>query len=185
MDILISSNLERFLFEMTGRDATLINAWMKDLQRKGRFAVGDAVQKVIREILWAGFATEEETKITIKEIYTKNGYTLDTHTAVGMKVYQQYLAETDDKTVTVLDSTASPFKFTASVLQALTGLPSTLEGREDETDEFALLKELSQKIGRPIHPALQDLEQKPILHQHVCIKEEIKKEVCNILELEC
>jgi len=184
MDILISSNLERFLFEMTGRDAGSITSWMKDLQELGRFTVGDSVQKSISEILWAGFSTEEETKATIKETYTENGYTLDTHTAVGMKVYQQYLAETGDETVTVLDATASPFKFTASVLQALTGSPPTCEDREDEADEFSLLKELSREIGLPIHQALQDLEKKPILHERVCAKEEIKEEIMNILRID-
>jgi len=184
MDILISSNLERFLFEMTDRDALSIKTWMKDLQEKGRFSVGENVLKTINEILWAGFATEEETKTTIKEIYSKYGYTLDTHTAVGMKVYQQYLAETGNETVTVLDSTASPFKFTASVLKALTGNETNLEENcveIDDVNEFVLLKELSRKIDLPIHPALQDLEKKPILHQRVCTKEEIKSTVKNIL----
>jgi threonine synthase len=188
MDILISSNLERFLFEMNGRDAVSITTWMKDLQEIGHFAVGETVQKAINEILWAGFATEEQTLATIKEIFTKYGYTLDTHTAVGMKVYEQYVAETGDETVTVLDSTASPFKFTASVLEALTGsqltLRDSLNDRNGTTEEFALLKELSRKIDMPIHPALQDLEKKPILHQRVCPKGKIKQEVCNILKLE-
>ncbi|MGI6587437.1 MAG: threonine synthase [Peptococcia bacterium] len=178
MDILISSNLERFLFEMTGRDSMVITTWMKELQEKGRFAVGESVQKVMSKILWAGFATEEETLDTIKETYTSKGYTLDTHTAVGMKVYQQYLAETGDETVTVLDATASPFKFAASVLQAITGSHLSIEG-----DEFALLRELSQKSSLLVHPALQDLDKKPILHQRVCSKEGIKKEVMDILEI--
>ena len=178
MDILISSNLERFLFEMTGRNDKTIAAWMSELQEKGHFAVGQEVQKAMQEILWAGFATEEETLAALKETYTSKGYTLDPHTAVGMKVYQQYIAETGDETVTVLDATASPFKFTASVLQALTGSQLSSAG-----DEFALLRELSRQSGLPIHPALQDLEQKPILHQRVCNKEEIKKEVKDILNI--
>lgn len=184
MDILISSNLERFLFEMTGRDAASISSWMKDLKEKGRFSIAHTVQKAISEVMWAGFATEEETLFTIKDTFIKSGYTLDTHTAVGMKVYQQYLAVTGDETVTVLDATASPFKFTASVLRALTDAQSTLENQEDEIDEFPLLQVLSWKIDVPIHAALQDLEKKPILHERVCVKEEVKAEVINILRLD-
>ncbi|HHY05733.1 MAG TPA: threonine synthase [Clostridia bacterium] len=178
MDILISSNLERFLYEMTGREGTAIATWMSELQEKGRFVVDKTVQKAMSEILWAGFATEKETLATIKETYLKSSYLLDTHTAVGMKVYQQYVVETGDKTVTVLDSTASPFKFVASVLQAFDGSDASIEG-----DEFALLQELSQKSGWSVHPTLQGLEKKPILHQRICAKERIRNELENILGL--
>jgi threonine synthase len=182
MDILISSNLERFLFEMTGRDGTAITAWMKELQEKGHFDVGQTVQQKMAQILWAGFATEAETLDTIKKTFTSTGYTLDTHTAVGMQVYEQYVAETGDHTVTVLDSTASPFKFTASVLEALkengTETMSNAGG-----NEFALLQELSSVMGVSVHPALKDLEKKPVLHSRVCEKEAIKKELEDILGL--
>lgn len=182
MDILISSNLERFLFEMTGRDGTAITAWMKELQEKGRFEVGQNIQQKMAEILWAGFATEAETIDTIKKTFTSTGYTLDTHTAVGMQVYEQYAAETGDNAVTVLDSTASPFKFTASVLEALNGNKTETMSNAGG-DEFSLLQELSGIMGVPVHPALQDLEKKPVLHSRVCEKEAIKKELENILGL--
>ena len=178
MDILISSNLERFLFEMTDRNGALLSIWMKELQEKGSFTVDKTVQEKMAKILWAGFATEEETLATIKEIFTETGYTLDTHTAVGMNVYQQYCAASGDRTVTILDATASPFKFTASVLEALQG--SRPSG---EKDEFALLRELSKTIGMPVHSALQELEKKPVLHQRVCKTTEIKKELVDILNL--
>jgi threonine synthase len=178
MDILISSNLERFLFEMTGRDGAAITTWMKELNEKGRFEVEPGVLQAMEEILWAGYAGENETHAAIKNTFEKWGYTLDTHTAVGMRVYEKYLAETGDKSVTVLDSTASPFKFCRSVLEALQG-QKAVTGRDD----FELLRKLSETDGVAIHPALKDLETKPVLHGRVCEKEGIKQELQDILGL--
>ncbi len=175
MDILISSNLERFLFEMTERQGALIAKWMNELKETGCFTVEDIVRSKIGEILWAGFATEQETLATIQETYCENGYTLDTHTAVGRKVYEKYLTETGDQTVTVLDATASPFKFPFCVWQALTG------GTQAAEDEFGLLQELSKKSGMSVHPALQQLENKPILHQRVCATTKVQDVVKEIL----
>lgn len=176
MDILISSNLERFLFEMTERQGATIAKWMNELKETGCFTVDDHVRSKISTILWAGFATEQETLAAIRKTYNENGYTLDTHTAVGMKVYEKYQVETGDQTVTVLDATASPFKFPASVWQAIAGASP-----KAEEDEFRLLQELSEKTGIHVHPALQQLASKPVLHHHVCATTNVQDVVKEIL----
>lgn len=178
MDILISSNLERFLYEINGHDGEKIAEWMKQLNTTGKFAIEFEVKEDITEILAADYAEEEETLSTIKEVFEKIGYTLDTHTAVGVKVYNKYVQKTQDQTKTVIDSTASPFKFNSSVLQALQG-HTTLQGKK----EFDVLKELSNISGNPIHPALQDLDKQPIRHTRSCNKKAIRQEIEDILQL--
>lgn len=176
MDILISSNLERFLFEITGHHWEKINQWMGDLKTTGKFIVDQETKDAIDRILTGGFATEEETLATIKKVFENEGYTLDTHTAVAVKVHDQYVQNTGDKTKTVIDSTASPFKFNSSVLEAIEG-KEAVQGK----DEFAVVEELSKLSGMPIHRALKDLDKKPVLHKTVCAKDEIKKAVEDIL----
>ncbi|MDX9871966.1 MAG: threonine synthase [Clostridia bacterium] len=178
MDILISSNLERFLFEMSDHDRIKLNGWMNELATAGSFTVDTEIKEKIDEILAAGYATEEETLSTIKKYYETAGYTLDTHTAVGMKVYEAYVQSTGDQRKTVLDATASPFKFNASVLKALKG-EEAVSGK----DEMVILEELSETTRQPVHPSLRGLDQKPVLHRRVCEKDEIKGAVADILKL--
>lgn len=177
MDILISSNLERFLFEVTGHDATKINQWFKELNEAGSFRIDTETKGKIDEILSAGFATEPETMAAIKTLFTEHRYTLDTHTAVGVKVYRDYLAATGDRTKTVVDATASPFKFNTSVLQAIAG-EAALTG----LDDFAMLEKLSEVAGMEIHPGLRGLDKKPVLHTAVSEKENIRDEIEKILK---
>ena len=177
MDILVSSNLERFLFEKTGRDAAKINRWMADLQAKGCFAVDTGTLKSIENILAAGYATEEETLKAINEVFTGHAYLLDTHTAVGYRVYQKYRQQTGDQTKTVINATANPFKFSRSVLKAIQG-QDFLQG----TDEFSILQALSAASRVAVHPALCDLQVKEVLHHTVCEKEEIGQEIKKILQ---
>ncbi|QNB48125.1 threonine synthase [Thermanaerosceptrum fracticalcis] len=176
MDILISSNLERFLFELTGHDGKKIKTWMDELNKTGRFQVDADTKKAMDEIMAAGFATERETLDTIKEVFAAAGYTLDTHTAVAVKVYEDYRKESGDMHKTVIDATASPFKFNTSVLEAIKGEQTT-----DCKDEFEVLQELSKVSGMPLHPALKDLDKKPVLHKRVCDKGEIKEVIGEIL----
>lgn len=178
MDILISSNLERFIFETTNHNGERVKTWMSDLISEGRFTVEPESMEKINAIIAAGFATEDDTLATIKKYFEETGYTLDTHTAVGMSVYEEYVKRTKDKTKTVLDATASPFKFNSSVLKAIKGA-AAIEGK----DEINILQELSDTIGLPIHPSLRDLDKKPILHKRLCEKDMIQKEVENILGL--
>ena len=165
MDILISSNLERFLFEVTGHDAQKINKWMTDLKTNGKFIIDQETKEAIEETLTGGFATEPETLATIKEVFSTEGYTLDTHTAVAVKVYDEFVQKTSDQTKSIIDSTASPFKFNSSVLEAIKGKEAVL-GK----DEFTIIEELSKVSGVSVHRALKDLDQKP-----VCIKQFVKR----------
>jgi len=178
MDILISSNLERFLFEITGHDGEKVKGWMSDLADEGRFVVEAKSMEKINKIIAAGFATIDETMGTIKKYFDEYGYTFDTHTAVGMKVYEDYVNITGDNTKTVLDATASPFKFNASVQKAIMG-----QGAVEGKDEITILKELSDTVKMPIHPSLRDLNKKPILHSRLCEQDGIKNEVKDILDL--
>ena len=118
MDILISSNLERFLFDITGRDFARIKSWMKDLQQQGRYEVPTITKNKIKEVMWAGYCGEEDTLMSIKDTFEAYDYIMDPHTAVAKNVYDQYLFETGDTTKTIILSTASPFKFNKSVMTA-------------------------------------------------------------------
>ncbi len=177
MDILISSNLERFLFEITDHDTGKITRWMTDLQEKGVFQVDDATRKLMGEVISAGFAREEETMDAIREAFDSHRYIMDPHTAVGYWVYEDYCRKSGDKTVTVLNATANPCKFGSSVLEALRGR-GYLQGK----DEFTILHQLEELDGISLHPGLRDLEQKPVLHRTVCEKKEIRGLVERILE---
>lgn len=140
MDILISSNLERLLYLLTGEDDAQIREWFGALAETGTYEVTDAVKAKLGDLFYGGFCDDAETKATIAEIYQKYGYTCDTHTAVAVKVYEDYRKETGDQTKTLIASTASPFKFSSSVLDALGKKPA---GDVDEYDMVELLHEAS------------------------------------------
>lgn len=179
MDILVSSNLERLLFELAGRDAGQVRDWMDRLKREGRYAIYGEEKRKLNEMYWAQYSTEEETLETIREVYEEYGYLADPHTAVGIDVYEKYVIATGDMTKTVIASTASPFKFNRSVASAVFG-----EDRIAGMDEFELLDVLSRHCGFPVPPALAGLAQKPVLHDTVCKREDMKDQVVQILGLE-
>lgn len=174
MDILISSNLERLLYLMTGRDDAQIREWFGKLASEGCYEVSDAVKAKLSDEFWAGFCDDAQTKETIHDIYTKYSYTCDTHTAVAVKVYNDYKAATGDTTKTVIASTASPYKFSAAVLEALEGKPSDI----DEYDKVDRIAELSDI---PVPAALADLRNKPERFSDVISKEEQKQYVLKAL----
>ncbi|WP_418791945.1 threonine synthase [Phosphitispora sp. TUW77] len=178
MDILISSNLERFLFEMTGHDAGKISEWLGQLNREGQFQADENTRRETERILSAGYASEEETLETIRTVFEKYGYTVDTHTAVGVKVYSDYVRETGDRTVTVLDATANPFKFNRAVLEALKG-EDAIAGK----DEFEILRELEKITGMETHRGLKNLDSRPVKYDRVSDKGDIKKDIEEILGL--
>ena len=173
MDILISSNLERLLYELSGRDPERVNDWMARLRNDGYYYIGSAAHRVLNEHFWGGWSSQEETLKTIECVYNEYGYVCDTHTAVGVDVYDKYVITTGDLTPTVMVSTASPFKFNASVCKALS--------MNDSDDEFELLRKLSEKTGLPVPEGLRNLEDKPVLHGRVCRKEEMKNVVMEAL----
>ncbi len=178
MDILISSNLERFLFEISDHNEAAINYWMRNLQEKGNFKLEKTLKNKMEEIVFAGYASEKETMNTIKKVYNQYQYLIDPHTAVGVKVFNDYKVLVQDNTKTVVDATASPFKFNQSVLTALSG-----ENNVKNMDELVLLQELSKYSGSPIPANLQELTTKKIRHNLVYDKKDIRKSLQDILKI--
>ena len=155
MDILISSNIERLLFLLSGGDDEYIRSLYKDLSETGRFEVSDEIKAKLSEIFYADYCNDEETKAQISNVFEKYSYTMDTHTAVASKVYESYVQATGDTTKTVIASTASPYKFSASVLGAL-GCDA------DGADEFEMVKLLEEKCGVPAPESLASIKNKTV-----------------------
>lgn len=177
MDILISSNLERLLYDLTDCDDLAISKWMKELSETGRYEVSAEVFDKIKDIFWAGCCDDYFTKKCIYKTKEQYGYTADTHTAVALDVYNQYKAKTGDTTKTVIASTASPYKFNASVLSAL-GKESEMQGKDD----FELLELLSEVSGTKIPKNLKALKSKEKIFKDVCEKNEMLSAVNKFLK---
>ncbi len=154
MDILISSNLERLLYLMTDKNDGIINEWFGRLSSEGRYEVTEDVKAKLRDEFWAGCCNDEETKAAIHRVYEKYSYTCDTHTAVAVKVYEEYRNATGDNTKTIIASTASPYKFSAAVLEAL-------EGNSSDMDEYTKVDRIAELSDIPVPEALADLKNKP------------------------
>ncbi len=178
MDILISSNLERLLFEVTGHDAAAVAGWMEKLKTDGSYQVDQATLDKISSLFWADYASDEETQQTIHSTWEKDAYLLDTHTAVACNVYDKYVRATGDKTPTIIVSTASPFKFAKSVAEAILK-PDLLEGQ----DEFAILRTLSEYTGISIPAGVRDLEQREVLHSMTSSVEDMGETVLGFLKV--
>ena len=176
MDILISSNLERLLYIMTGYNDAQIREWFGQLSSTGKYEVSDDIKAKLKEEFSAGFCTDVETKDTIKRIFDKYSYTLDTHSAVAVKVYEDYKAATGDTTKTVIASTASPYKFSASVLEAI-------EGKKSDLDEYDMIDKLHELSGYDIPESLAALRTKPVRFSKVISKDEQKNYVLSELGL--
>lgn len=159
MDILISSNLERLIFELSGRDAASVADRMKSLSENGSYTLNSDVMKEADELFFADYADEDETRETIRKTFEKTGYLTDPHTAVAQCVYEKYKNETGDDTLTVTVSTANPYKFTTDVFKALTGV--------EIGDAFEAAAELSGITKTKIPPQIKDLREKPKLHNSV------------------
>ncbi len=174
MDILISSNLERLLYLMTDRNDEVIRDWFGKLASEGRYEVTDDVKAKLADEFWAGCCNDDETKETINSVYGKYSYTCDTHTAVAVKVYEDYKKATGDTTKTVIASTASPYKFSAAVLEAL-------EGAESDIDEYAKVDRIAVLSKLPVPAALADLKNKPLRFNDVIEKSDQKQYVLRTL----
>lgn len=155
MDILISSNLERLLYHICGENDEMIRDWFGKLSTDGKYEVNDEVKAVLRDEFYAGCCDDEQTKSCIDEIFNQYSYICDTHTAVAVKVYQDYVKATGDKTKTVIASTASPYKFSNSVLDALGAFDPT-------ADEFELVDKLADITKLPVPESLAQLKDKEI-----------------------
>ncbi|MBP5781477.1 MAG: threonine synthase [Clostridia bacterium] len=191
MDILISSNLERLIYDMSGEDEKTTAKLMMDLRTNGSYNVDRAVLSGITSLFWADKASEDETRSTISDYWKQYRYLVDPHTAVGLNVYDKYVISSGDLTPTVAVSTASPFKFNRSVAEAVfsstNGYGSLPDGAAPDTDnisEFTLLTLLSETTGCPIPAPLQGLNKKPLLHTGVCDKDKMEDEVLSFLRRE-
>lgn len=175
MDILISSNLERLLFLLSSMDDVKVNTWMKELKESGKYRVGDEVLSKIKAVFEAGCCNDEKTKATIAEVFEEKKYLCDTHTAVAVAVYEDYIAQSGDSTPTVIASTANPFKFSASVLDAVR--PGMTEGM----NEFDMVLGLHVETGADCPPQLANLKDKTPRFTGCCKKEDMEKVVFDML----
>lgn len=174
MDILISSNLERMIYRIAGNDAKQCAKFMAALTKDGEYVITDAMKAELSEFFGA-FGSEEETAVKIKEVYDKEGYVMDTHTAVAAVAYDKYKAATgDDKTPTVIASTANPYKFTRSVMDAI-------DPAYDAEDDFELVDELNKVSKTAIPKAIEEIRTAPVLHDTVCETAAMEDEVKKIL----
>lgn len=177
MDILISSNLERLLYHLTGRNDEKVREWMGLLSKDGEYSVDEKTLSLISDIFAAGCCDDEATCETIAETY-KNGYLLDTHTAVAVKVYNEYAKKTGDKTPTVIASTANPYKFSAAVLKAV-------EGETDKKlNEFEQVDRLIEITGEPCPPQLSTLKSKSPRFTDCCEKQDMVNMVYKMLNID-
>lgn len=175
MDILISSNLERLIYRIAGNDADKNAALMAALSGVGKYEITEAMKAQLADF-YGNYADEQTTAKTIKALYEDCGYVIDTHTAVAAAVYDKYVAETGDNTKTVIASTASPFKFTRSVMDAI-------DTKYDVMDDFALVDELSRLANVAIPNAIEEIKTAPVLHTKVCDKEDMKQVVKDFLAM--
>ena len=162
MDILISSNLERLIFELCGRDDSLTAKRMAELKEKGTYSITEQELKALKDEFYAGCSSEEEVKETLYDYFEGFGYIADTHTSVALSVYDKYYDETGDETKTVVLSTASPFKFVNDVLVALE--------EEPEKDELKALQKLEELTALPLPESLSCLPKMKKLHTDVIEK---------------
>ncbi len=173
MDILISSNLERLLFELTGRDPHMVCAMMKRLKETGSYGIGETAQHALEADFYADWCDESETMACIKNTFESKGYLLDTHTAVAAAVYEKY-KKTGDTAKTVIVSTASPYKFPQDVLQSL---GESTEGM----DAFALSRRLSELTRTRLPQQVEALESKPVRHNGVVERDAMRGAVLEAL----
>ena len=171
MDILVSSNLERLLYFMSG-DTQLVSSLMHRLNTEGFYTVPEQLKKAIDAEFWAGCCDDKKTRETIGKVWAEQRYLCDTHTAAGWAVAEDYVNQTGDDTPMVVLSTASPYKFPAAVL-------SSLE-TSSEPDEFKQMERLEQLTGVPIPGNLRDLQTRKELHTDVILKDEMHHYVANL-----
>ena len=173
MDILISSNLERLIYRIAGNDADKNAALMKELTETGKYTITDEMKKNLEQF-YGNYADMDTVAATIRKIYEEDGYIIDTHTAVAAAVYDMYKTETGDTTPTVIASTASPYKFTRSVMTAI-------DPAYDSQEDFALVDKLEELSGVKVPQAIEDIRSAEVLHKTVCEKEEMEAVVKGFL----
>ena len=173
MDILISSNLERMLFELSGNDDKAVSEMQSHLSKSGTFTVSEEIRAKMSELFFGGCCDDEATKETIAKLFAECGYLCDTHTAVAMNVYKQYVEKTGDDRPTVIASTASPYKFANSVLSAVS------DKRADS--EFKTVRLLQEVSGVQIPEPIKALENASVRFKEICEKEDMLASVYKAL----
>ena len=176
MDILISSNLERLIYLLAGEDDKKTQELMSELKEKGIYTISDDMKAQLKEFV-GGYATEDEVKQTIHDIYKETGYVMDTHTAVAATVYQAYRKESKDEHKTVIASTASPYKFARSVMTAI-------DEKYNKLEEFPLIDELQKVSGMAIPKAIEEIRNAQILHNTECDVDKMEDTVKMILQIQ-
>ena len=176
MDILISSNLERLIYLLTGKNDKKNQELMNELKEKGSYTISEDMKAQLKDFV-GGYATEDEVKQTIHNIYKETGYVMDTHTAVAATVYQAYRKESKDEHKTVIASTASPYKFARSVMTAIDEKYNALE-------EFPLIDELQKVSGMAIPKAIEEIRNAQILHNTECDVDKMEDTVKMILQIQ-
>ena len=173
MDILISSNLERLIYRIAGNSAEKNSELMASLKETGKYEI-TADMKAQLSDFYGNYATEAEDAATIKDLYETCGYVIDTHTAVAATVYNKYKADTKDETKTVIASTASPYKFTRSVMEAI-------DPKYASMGDFELVDKLSELAKVKVPNAIEEIRTAPVLHNTVCEVSEMTNEVKKFL----
>lgn len=176
MDILISSNLERLLFEITGKDSGKVREWMKALSTEGKYSVDKDTLKALQRLFVGGFADETGVSKTILEVYDRTDNVIDPHTAVGFNIYGRYHQRSGDESKTVFASTAAPFKFAPAVMDSLRG-----PGFSDNLSTSEVIAELAEESGLVIPQSISELAELEIKHKDVIEKEQMERKVREIL----
>ncbi len=175
MDILISSNLERLIYRLTGENAEKNAALMNSLSADGTYQITVEMKEQLQDY-YGNYAKESETAQTIRELYEDTGYIIDTHTAVAAAVYKKYKKDTEDTAKTLIASTASPYKFTRSVMNAID------EKKYQTMGDFELVDELCRISNVPVPNAIEEIRNAKVLHTRVCEKDKMKETVREILQ---
>jgi len=199
MDILISSNLERLLYHICKNDDKVINDLFSSLRSKGKFEVDKKIKTKLKSVFYGGWCSEEDTSKTIKEVYDEYGYLMDTHTAVGYKVYSDYInglsgaSAAEKKTKTIIAATANPYKFSEAVYSSLFGkfVPQQqqqvmpIDNNDDNFGEEVQIKDLPQTLEErtsiAIPKPLVGIKDKEVRFTEVIETSGIKNAVINIL----
>ena len=177
MDILLSSNLERLLYHLTDGNAQKVAGWMTSLAQTGRYEVDKITLAKLHAGFAAGYTDDAETKQVIGDTWREKSYLLDPHTAVAWNVARNYQKASGDERYCLIVSTASPYKFCRAVLEAVQGKPV------DETNEFALIRQLENETGTVAPISLSKLENEEVRHNKLVEKEALEQAVCEWLDV--
>ena len=183
MDILVSSNLERLIYRITGDSDVETKKFMDALKNNGSYTISEDMKSGLDKF-YGNFATEQETIDKTNKVYSDTGYLIDTHTAVGAAVYDKYVTETGDKTVTAIASTASPFKFVRTVMDAIHGEKDDRSAADSAEYELSLCDIMSDETGIPLPKPIEELKKASIHHTTVCDPSDMIEVVRNFLKID-